>query len=187
MKVARGAVLATIGVAIVVGILQYHRVLDPTRAERDGFVMNLLVDRGSAKVPNDWYTADGANVTTGGGQVKIVAGSDGWALESRIVHLLANDCYRVEMTGVVTRGSAVLAANLAELSHFSAYPPFPGTLRRDSFVVATPDERVTFAVAATTGAHITLAGVRVQRLARRCKTPRTGRDIGSVLDRLARS
>jgi hypothetical protein len=187
MRAARGVVVATIGIAIVVGILEYHRVLDPTRAERDGFTMNLLVDRGNGKVPNDWFTAGGANVTTRGGRVRIVSRFDGWALESRIVHLSANDCYRVDLRGVATHGTAVLAAYDAELTRFGAYIPFPSTLGHAAFLVETPDERVTFAVAATPGAHVTLAGLRLRRLARSCKTPRTGRDIGLVLNRLARS
>jgi hypothetical protein len=187
MRAARSVVLATIGIAIVVGVVEYHRVLDPTRAEREGFTMNLLVDRGKGRVPNDWFTAGGASVTTGGTQVNIVSQADGWVLVSRIVHLSANDCYRVDVRGDATQGAAVLAAYDAELTRFSAYTPFPSTIRRAALLVETPDERVTFAVAATTGAHVTLAGLRLRRLARSCKTPRTGRDIGLVLNRLARS
>jgi len=181
---ARGVMLVTIGMAIVIGVLEYHRVLDPPRAERDGFAMNLLVDRGNATVPNDWYAAGAAHIDSTGRALRIVAEADGWVLESRIVHLLADDCYRVQVSGNVTRGAAVFAAFDAELTRFGAYTPLPATSGRASFLVSTPDERVTFAVVATNGAHITLAGIQIRRLPRRCTTPRTGRDIVRVLDHI---
>jgi hypothetical protein len=179
--------IATITAAVVVGVLDYHRVLDPGRAERDGVTLNLLVDRGNEFVPNDWYTAGGADITTGHGVLRIVARADGWALESRILPLLSGDCYRVEVRAASSRGVAVIAAYDAELTRFSSYAPLPAAMGRASFIVSAADERITLAVAATRGAHLTLAGVELRRLSRTCTTPRTGRDIGQVLSRLPRS
>lgn len=187
MSAARGAILATITISVVIGLVEYHHVLDPSTAQRDGFTMNLLVDSGNGQVPNDWYTAGGAHVAVRGGAVRIVARADGYALESRIVHLSAHACYSVLVRGAATRGVAVLAAYDAELSRFSSYAPIPRSAGQARFLVSARDQRVTLTVAATAGAHVTLQRVRFRRLSRSCTTPRTGRDIGLVLTRLLRS
>lgn len=181
------AVVVTIAVALVMGLIEYHRVLDPTHAERNGVTLNLLVDSGNGVVPNDWYTAGSAHVTSRRGVVLIVAEFYGWALESRIVHVFANDCYRVEVRASAIDGTAVLVAYDAELTRFRAYTALPDRMKRSAFVVSAPDQRITFAVAATMGTHIALAGVRLLRLAHNCHTPLSGRDIGLVLNRLRRS
>jgi hypothetical protein len=187
MNAPHVVVLATIAISLIIGVVEYHHVLDPSRAEHDGVTLNLLVDRGNGEVPNDWYTAGGARVTASNGEVQIVPHVDGWGLESRIVHLSANDCYRVDVRGYAKGGAAVLAAYDAELTRFGSYTPLSATMRTASFFVSAPDQRTTLAVAATSGAHITLAGVRLQRLSRSCKMPRTGHDIGKVLNRLLKS
>jgi hypothetical protein len=178
---------ATIALVAVVGISQYHHVLDPVRAERDGITLNLLVDQGNGAVPNDWYTAGSAYVTTGHGVVHIASASDGRALESRILRVSAVRCYRIVVKASATDGAAVLAAYDADLTRFGPYTPIPAAMSRASFRVAAPDQRVTLAVAATSGTHVSLAGVRIQRLSRSCTTPRRDRDIGVVLDRLLAS
>jgi hypothetical protein len=187
VRVFDSVVATTVAIALVAGIVEYHHVLDPPRSERNGVTMNLLVDRGNGAVPNDWFSIPGVQVAAGGGVLRIAPRKDGWGLESRIVRLYADDCYRVVVRAAASGGTAVLAAGDAELTRVRAYAPLPRTMARSTFLVAPRAQELTLAIAATGGTHVTLAAARVDRLSRSCATPRSGRDIGRLLDQLAHS
>lgn len=177
---------ATIASAFAVGIAEYRHALDPGRAETSGVTLNLLVDRGNGKVPNDWFTAGGSVTTVQRGALRLTAGRPGFQLVSRILPVFADECYRLRARAATHGGRAVIAAYDADVTRYRQYVRIPRAPapRNVSVLVRSPDPRLTLVLGATAGARIVLAAVRLSRLGHRpCGADRPGRDLRVPLGR----
>ncbi len=90
-----------------VGAILLPLAEEPGTSERNGIVLNMLVDRGDGPRPNDWYSASPtASVHVYGEELRAESLEDGYLLVSRPLPTFASSCYGLTAAARSRIGSA---------------------------------------------------------------------------------
>jgi len=96
LAVSAGFALAWLGGAIL-----FPHALEPGRAEQNGIVLNLLVDRGEGSIANDWYTATPVvRVIRLGDRLRLEQHDSGLQIISRPLAVFPGECYAFNADGI---------------------------------------------------------------------------------------
>src|SRR5438132_6444359 len=97
---------AILALAWLGGVVSLPRALEPGRSEENGVRLNILVDVGDGRVTNDWFTAAPRARISSSPQLRIESTTAGAQLLSRPIAVYPHECYRLELTGELDKGTA---------------------------------------------------------------------------------
>ena len=144
------------------------RALEPGRSDESGARLNLLVDVGDGRVTNDWFTAAPAAHTYSSPPLRVESKTAGAQLISRPIAVYPQECYRLELSGGLEKGTAVALVQDEDMKITLASVPLSAAEANDWHVVFPSESfrRLTIVLASDADTLFSVGSAELRRTSR---------------------